>query len=297
MRDFNWNLVKAFLAVVDSGTLSAAADKLGTSQPTLGRQITELEEVCGFALFVRGRGGMRLTEAGARLVDSAREMQSDAGLVALAVSGNDTALSGTVRLTASQIMANFVLPDILRDFRQAEPGIQVELVSSNTVDNLLARDADLAIRMTRPVQNDLIARQAATFGMGAYAHVAYINSYGAPSAPDDFKAHTLIGYDRDDLILRAMKEFGIAMDRTGFALRSDDQVACWHLLKAGAGVGFAPRIMGDREPNLRRLFRDWPIPALPVWIAAHQELRSNPRIRRTADFLHDALKALPLNPD
>ena len=295
MRDFDWNLIKSFLAVIDNETMLSAARNLKISQPTIGRHITELETITGLILFDRSRNGMRATDAALTLARQARDMQREADAFSLLATARDEALTGTVRITASQIVANFVLPQVIAEFREVEPGIQIELVSSNQVENLLARDADIAVRMAQPTQNDIIARKANDFSLGAYAHKNYLKIHPPLTSPEDLSRHTLLGYDRDDLIIDGMAAQGIEKVRTDFAIRTDDQVAYWHLLCAGVGIGFAPQYMAAKNKYLVRLFKELPIPPLPMWLASHHELKTNLRIRRTMDFFYETLRKLPMN--
>lgn len=295
MRDFDWNLVKSFLAVIEHETMLSASKALKASQPTIGRHITELETKTGLTLFDRSRNGMKPTDAALSLARQARDMQREANRFSLLATARDDTLEGTVRITASQIVANFVLPQIISEFRKIEPGIEIELVSSNLIQNLLARDADIAVRMAQPMQNDIIARKANDFSMGAYAHKNYLENRHPARSPEDLSHHTLLGYDRDNLIIDGMAVQGIKMSRRDFAIRTDDQVAYWHLLCAGAGIGFAPQYMASQNENLVRLFDNIDIAAIPMWLCSHHELKTNLRIRRTMDYLHESLRNLPLN--
>lgn len=295
MRDFDWNLIKSFLAVLENRTMLKAAEALRTSQPTIGRHITELETITGLTLFDRSRNGMRPTDAALSLARQAKEMQREASGFSLLATAHDQLLSGSVRITASQIVANFILPRIITEFRQVEPGIQIEIVSSNKVENLLARDADIAVRMARPTQNDIIIRKANDLGLGAYAHRDYMKSHPTIADPNDLAQHTILGYDREDLIIDGMNKQGIKAVRADFAIRTDDQIAYWHLLCAGAGIGFAPHYMASRNKDLVQIFKELPIDPLPMWLASHREVNTNLRIRRTMDFLYEALRALSLN--
>ena len=291
----DWNLIKTFLAVAETGTLLAAAETLRLSQPTVGRHIDELEAATGLTLFIRGRRGMTLTEAGLSLLDDARSMAKEADHFLLRASGRASEASGPVRITASDIVANYLLPPILVALKDAEPGIDIELAPSNAVANLLARDADIAIRMTRPVQNDLIAVKLNELAMGVYAHEGYLARTGVPETVEDLAGHRLVGYDRDMLILNGMKALGIEGDRSLFTFRTDDQVAYWELVKAGAGVGFGARWLGRQTPELRRILPGLNIPALPMWLASHEELRTSLKIRRVMDFLREAISTMPLS--
>lgn len=290
----DWDLIRTFLVVAETGTLAAAAEKLGASQPTIGRQVDALEAATGLTLFVRGRRGMVLTEAGMSLVADARAMGDEADRFALKAAGRVQSVSGPVRITASEVFSTYVLPPIVAAFCAAEPEIQIELVASNSADNLLSRDADIAVRMFRPVQNDLIARKTGDMAMGLYAHRGYLAQYGEPLDVNDFFKHRLIGMDRSTLILDGMADLGIKAERDQFTIRTDDQVVYSQLVFAGAGIGVAPQIVAAREPNIRRILKDIPIPPLPVWLASHRELHTSQRIRRTMDFLHRAIRNLPL---
>lgn len=291
----DWNQIRTFVTVAETGSLSSASEKLRASQPTLGRQIGALERAVGESLFVRSRTGMQLTEAGLALIDEAREMARRADLFALKATGQDNTISGTVRITASDVVATFLLPPILAGLQNEYPQIQIELVPSNTVENLLARDADVAIRMVRPTQNELIARKVNEMAMGAFAHRDYLDRHGRPQIVSDLFQHRIIGYDRNDLIIRTMKEMGIKGGPETFALRTDDQVAYWYLVLAGAGIGFGVRSIARQSNELERLLPTLQIPPLPMWLTAHAEVRTNRRIRQVVDYLGDAISALPLS--
>lgn len=290
----DWNLIRTFLAVVDQGSLSGGSEQLGISQPTVGRHINELESSLDLTLFVRGRSGMALSEAGLRLIDDARAMSREAEQFALKAAGSTNTIKGTIRITASEIVSAYILPTILCDLRTAEPDIEIELVANNGADNLLSRDADIAIRMFRPTQNDLITRKVNDMPVAAHASRKYMDVFGCPKSPADLAKHRLIGYDRDELILRSMAALGMPGSRDMFAFRTDNQLVYWQLLKAGAGIGFCANHLaaqiGDVEPILPELA----IPALPMWLTSHQELRTNLRIRRCMDFLGEALAGMEL---
>lgn len=297
MNSLDWNLVRTFLAVADGGSMIAAAGRLGLTQPGIGRQINQLEAVLGLTLFVRGRSGMQLTESSLALLDDARAMRAEFDRLMLKASGKDERIAGPVRITASRIVSVYILPPILARLRAAEPELEIELVSDNAVANLLARDADIAIRMVRPTQNDLIAIKIAEIPLGAFAHVDYLAAHGEPQMTKDLMKHALIGYDREDRMLVAMRLMGLPAERSLFAFRTDDEVAGLELLKAGAGIGFAQIHLAARIPQLQRLFADLAIPPLPIWLCAHQELRTSRRIRRTMDFLQVELKKMLTSAD
>ena len=276
--------------MAETGSLSAAARSLGLSQPTLGRQIRAAEEVLGVPLFRRHAKGLELTEAGASVIEPARAMRDAAARVTLLAAGQETALRGTVRLTASVVMATLILPPILAKLRQDAPEIEIELVASDATDNLLFGEADIAIRMYRPEQSDVITRHLGDSPMGFYAARSYLDRRGTPQGPADLAAHDWIGFDRSDLMLRGFAEMGFPVDRHFFGVRCDDQVANWALVTAGAGIGFAQCYVGRRTPGVVQILPNIPLPHLPLWLTAPEALRRTPRIRRVWDALALALK-------
>ncbi|MCC5974452.1 MAG: LysR family transcriptional regulator, partial [Rubellimicrobium sp.] len=188
----DWTLLKAFLAVAETGSLSAAARRLGASQPTLGRQIRALEAELGTELFHRQPRGLALTETGTALLAPARAMGEAAGRIALAAAGQDAQLEGTVRITASLAFSVYHLPAILARIRAAEPGIGIELVPSDATTNLLYREADIALRMYRPTQLDLVTRHIADLPLALIASCDYLDRRGLPKVPEDLLAHDVI---------------------------------------------------------------------------------------------------------
>jgi len=290
MPDLDWNLIKSFVTVAESGSLSAAARRLASSQPTLGRHIAELEQALGVTLFRRGRRGYALTEAGSTLYERGKMVSEQASAFSLLALGSTEAIEGTVRIAASEVVAAYVLPEITARLGMEEPGIEVEVVASNQVENLMRRDADIAIRMIRPVQNELVARKVADVPLRACAAKSYLNRRGRPREPTDLVDHALIGFDRSDEIIRGFAEFGVPLNRSSFRFRSDNQIVLWEALRTGNGIGFGQEPLIDRDPLMEMLLPDLPLPSLPVWLAMHRDVRSSVRIRRVADFLHEELK-------
>ena len=289
MSGFDWNLVRVFLAVAETGSLSAAARLLRSSQPTVGRQITELERDLQVLLFRRGQSGYELTENGALLVAQATTAREAMDRFALHATGREERISGTVRITASEVMATLVLPVYLPRLMDEEPGIEIELVGSNQVDNLLRRDADIAIRMVTPSQEELVARKIADIPMAMCAKESYLARHGTPHTPWELLQHRLIGQDRNDDFIRGFRAFGAQIDRHAFRFRCDNQVILWNAITSGVGIGIAQVPLIRRHADLVTFLPDLPIPSLPMWITMHKDVRTSPRIRRVADFLHVVL--------
>lgn len=289
----DWSLLRSFLAVAESGSLSGAARVLGLSQPTLGRHITETETALKLTLFTRTARGLALSVAGTALLPHAQAMQEAAQALSLAAAGRDADMSGTVRITASQIMATYILPAMLADLRMREPQIEIELVPSDTSENLLFREADIAVRMYRPTQLDLITQHLIDLPLGLYAAKTYLNRVGRPTTHDEVLVRDLIGFDRSDQMLRMLQALGITRTRNDFPLRCDDQVVYWNLVRAGCGIGGMQCLVGDADPLVERVAPFVALPALPVWLTAAEALRQTPRIRRVFDYLVEAFTDLP----
>jgi DNA-binding transcriptional LysR family regulator len=287
----DWTLVRSFLAVVDAGSVSAAARVVRMNQPTLSRHVAEFEAQLGVPLFERTGRGVQPTAAGHAVLPAARQMQQAAEALSRAAASGREATRGTVRLTASQVVSVWLLPPLVAEFQRAEPDIAIELVSSNDLQNLLRREADIALRMVRPEQGSLVARKLADVGIGAYAHEDYLARAGTPATPAELAGHRLVGYDRDPAILRGFASMGLPLTPQHFAARTDDQVANGQLVAAGAGIGFATHYCAVQWPGVRRVLPELPIPAIPCWLAVHRELRGNGVVRRLFDFLAVAVPA------
>ncbi|RVD60861.1 LysR family transcriptional regulator [Mesorhizobium sp. M2D.F.Ca.ET.185.01.1.1] len=290
MKEFDWNLIKSFVAVAETGSLSGAARRLAASQPTLGRHIAELEAALGVTLFRRGRRGYELTEAGSTLYERGQAVSEQASAFSLLALGSVEAIEGTVRVAASEVVAAFVLPDMMARLGEEEPGIEVEIVASNQVENLLRRDADIAIRMVRPAQNELVARKVTDIPLCLCAASSYLDRRGRPAKPADLADHALVGFDRSDEIIRGLTSFGIPVGRSHFRFRTDNQIVLWEAVRSGNGIGIGQEPLVDRDPDIEKLPFDVPLPELPVWLAMHRDVRTSMRIRRVADFLHEELK-------
>ena len=289
--DFDWALVKSFVAVLDAGSLMGAARRMRAQQPTLSRHIAELELQLGAPLFERTGRGVSPTATGLAIAEAARQMEEGAGALARSLAKSRDATTGTVRITTSQVAATWLLPPLLARLQQAEPGIAVELVASNQLSNLLRREADIAVRMVRPEQGSLVARKLAEVKIVAAAHQSYLDRAGTPRQPQELLAHRLIGYDRDDTILRGFAGKGLSLQRESFALRTDDQVAYGRLVATGAGIGFVAQYNIRHWPGVVALLPQLGIPALPCWLAVHREIRGNRLVRSVFDFLAEAIPA------
>ena len=293
MNMFDWSLIRSFLAVLSQGSLLGAARVLHSSQPTVGRHIVELETQLGVVLFERTGRGLVPTVTALKLAESARAMEASALELTRTLTGAQSQTAGTVRITASVPVAVQLLPPLLARMRLALPDIQVELVSSNQVSNLLRREADIAVRMVRPEQSTLVAKKIGDVALGAFAHRAYLARKSVVREPKDILALDLIGGDTDTSILAGFHALGFPITLEGFAFRSDDFIVQWRAVQAGLGVGFLADYMVRADTDIVRVLpSQLKIPPLPMWLAVHREIRTNPRIRAVFDFLAEGLAPL-----
>ncbi|GAA6201862.1 LysR family transcriptional regulator [Aquicoccus sp. SU-CL01552] len=286
----DWTLLQSFSAVAETGSLSAAARKLGQSQPTLGRHIRALEAALGMELFTRGPRGLIPTEAARDMIGPADQMRAAAARLQLVAEGQEAGLAGVVRVTASSVVSHFVLPPIIAALRRAHSEIQVELVPSDSSENLLFREADIALRMYRPTQLDLVAAHVTDLEMGLYAATGFLDRVGRPRTVEEAMRLDFVGFDADDTIIRFMRGAGLEVGRGFFGVRCDDQAAYWHLIRAGCGIGGMQAIIGEAEPGVERVLPGLDLPTLPVWLTAPTALRHNPRIRLVWNRLAEALR-------
>jgi DNA-binding transcriptional LysR family regulator len=285
MNNNDWEQIRAFLTVARLGSLSAAARELGVSQPTLTREIQALEASTDLNLFQRTTQGLNLTEAGQSLVEAASRMSEAADLFARQASGLSVELQGTVRVSANEIVGFYLLPPVLAAFRVQHPGVQVEIVISNRASSLNKREADIALRMFRPQQPDLVARRLPDLPLGFFAHREYLACRGTPRSFDDFKSHDVIGFDELTDFIDGAARMGYRFTREDFALRTDHLLAQINLLRAGAGIGATHVRLADRFPELVRILDDIPLPALEFWCVCHRDVQHNSRIRALMQHL------------
>jgi len=287
-----WEFYPTFLAVLEEGSLSAAARRLGVSQPTVGRHIEGLEAALGgLSLFTRAPSGLTPTHAALAIEASVRDMALGAEAAQRMASAAAGSAKGVVRITASEVIGAEVLPALLADFRGRHPEIAVELSLSNRTEDLLRREADIAVRMTAPRQEALLVRRIGLVPLGIYAHRRYVARYGLPEDADDIRARPLIGFDRraPAALERLIAPFKPSRDE--FAFRTDSDLAALAALRAGFGLGVCQKPLAARDPDLlpvgEALFRF----ELGLWLATHENLRAVKRVRLLFDHLVEGLGA------
>lgn len=287
--DIGWEFYRSFLGVLEEGSLSGAARTLGLTQPTVGRHIAALERALKITLFIRSRSGLVPTEAALTLSNYARDMANTAAALERAAASQSGQVSGTVRITASDIVGVEVLPPIIAGLEADHPRLNVELMISNRVQDLMSREADIAVRMVRPKQAELIARSVGRIELGLHATPDYLARHGTPARLADLAQHTLVGFDQPTPFVRAAMKSLPDLRRDMFALRSDSDLAQLALIRAGAGIGVCQVGLAERPQRLVRVLSDALSFYLDVWITMHGDLRHHPSCRAAFDAVVEGL--------
>jgi DNA-binding transcriptional LysR family regulator len=283
--NIGWELYRSYLSVLQEGSLSAAARALGVAQPTLGRHIATLEKSLGLTLFTRSHLGLLPTEAALALKGFAEEMNSTAAAMKRAAESQGAGIKGTVRITASEVMGVEVLPPIVAQLQNEHPALKIELVLTNRVQDLLRREADIAVRMTPPKQELLIARRVGMVEVGFHAHQTYLNEHGTPNSLQDLAQHVLIGFDEETPFVRTARKALPVWRRDAFTLRTDNDLAQLALIRSGAGIGICQVVLAKRDPQLVRVLPNHFAFSMETWLTMHEDLRHSPRCKITFDAL------------
>lgn len=297
MNSLDWNLLKSFITVVELGSLSKAAKELRSSQPTIGRHIDQLEQDLDVLLFDRTSRGYVVTELGVDLAKEVRKMRLNANMVTRLVEAKSDHLVGTVRLSASHTVSYSIIPDFLKSFKESYPQIQIEISVSDEYDNLLERKADIALRMVRPAQKDLTTKKVCELGVGIYVSKSYPRfralqkelHLGNLKSILDFD---LIGQDEISEIIEGMEKMGISAKKSDFIFRTDNHLLNYRLIEAGLGAGFSLDILTRDCKGLVNLLGEEFVGTFPIWLTAHREIKTNPRMRLVFDELSKFLNNL-----
>jgi DNA-binding transcriptional LysR family regulator len=288
--EMNWDYYRTFLAVLREGSLSAAARSLGLTQPTVGRHVDALEEASGEPLFLRTPKGLLPTEIALQMRPHAEAMAATAAALERAASGSVDRISGTVRISASEVIGIEVLPPILADLQERYPDLVIELSPSDAVEDLLNQAADIAIRMVEPAQGALISQRVGRIPLGFYAHVSYLEKHGAPQHLQDLAGHRLIGFDQQLAYVRAILATRPDLADIRFAFRSDSNLAQFAAIRAGGGIGMCQDGLARRHPELVAVLPGALALSLDTYVVMHESLRTAPRCRATFDALVAGLR-------
>ncbi len=286
---FDWNHARAFLVVADEGSLSAAGRALGISQPTLGRQITSLEEQLKVTLFERVGKGLSLTQSGVRLYEYVKQMAEAANQFSLVAQGQSHDVSGEVCISLTELDAYFSFAPLIAKFKEYAPNIQLELQVSNEISDLKRREADIAIRYKRPTDPDLIAKKIGTEKAFLYGHKDYIKHF-ENKAPKDVSNLQLIGFDHSDQMKDYLLNMGFPASKDQFTVICKNQLVQLQMILQGGALAFLPDHIASRFPELERAFSEHFVPIeLSMWLVCHRELHTSRKVRLVFDFLSEQL--------
>jgi len=290
MYNSNWDGFRYFIAAAEGGSLTAAAKQLGSNQPTVGRQIDALETALGLKLFQRSVKGLILTEEGALVLEQAQEMRSVVDKIQRNNQGEEQEISGTVRLALPEGLCLEVLTPILPLFYRDYPNINLILNVSSNSANLTRGEADIAVRLFRPREANLVARHLGRMSMGLFASSAYLENHGYPATAAELKQHRIIAYG-DQLSALAENQWLLKQAASlSSALSSDNTIARLKATVAGVGISIQPQLFCRTNPELVPVLEDIKLPDHEVWIAYHSDLRHLARIRAVAGFISEKLQ-------
>lgn len=293
--NFDWNRARAFLVTAEEGSFSAAARALGLAQPTLGRQVTALEEELGVALFERIGHRLELTSTGVEMVEQVRQMNEAAARFSLIAAGQSQEVDGVVRVAASQAVAACLLPPIIERLRKRHPGVEIDMVVSNLASDLRRREADIAVRHFRPKGEDLVARLVKEKTEAhLYGTPGYLRSVGSPKTPEALAERAQVfGFDESHTLQEMLNSVGYPFSKGCSPIRTDDHLVQWEYARRGMGLCVMMEEVGDNDRKVRRALPDAPpVVTLPIWLVSHRELKTNRRMRTVFDALADDLAAL-----
>jgi DNA-binding transcriptional LysR family regulator len=279
----NWDDARVFLAVCRESTLRGAARVLGVDQATVGRRITALEKSLSATLFLRTSEGYALTAVGEAALKAVEKMEHSALEMQRQIQGLDDRLTGIVRVTTTDSMAiDFLIPAIARLHAQ-HPDVRVQLDASTQILSLSKREADIAVRNTRPDNPDLIARRIARWPVGLFASRDYVDTHGVPAPGSAFEGHDLVVYQP---YLQSNKDITLVSEPLGrgrIVSSLSSSLLVRRAIAAGIGLGEIPVHMGERDG----LVRLWPERTRPVpydiWLVTHADLRHTARVRVVID--------------
>lgn len=297
MNTQSWDYYRTFLAVLESGSLSGAARLLGLTQPTIGRHIEALEREAGQQLFTRSQRGLEPTDTARVMKPLAEAMAASADAMRRASSETRDEVSGSVRISASDVIAVEVLPGILAPVMAAYPRLEFELSVSDALEDLLNRKADIALRLVEPSQAALVVRHVGKIPIGCFARKEVIARFGAPQTIDDLKTVPTIGFDHELAYVRDMMEGFPELALPDFSFRSDSNLAQLAAIRTGCGFGFCQHPLGERDPALIEVLHGQIPFQLPLWIAMHEDLRRSPRCRVVFDALVKGMSAYIRTPE
>jgi DNA-binding transcriptional LysR family regulator len=282
----DWDDLRFVLEVCRSGSALAAAGKLGVNQSTVMRRIAQAETVLGVELFERKQSGYVATPNGLCAADAAERIEREVRDLRSAMAAAQRVLAGTVRVTTSELLANFIIASCLRSFQKFSPGVRVELITDDRRLDLARGEADIALRAgSRPEGAGIVMRRMPDAAWAVYCSRTYAEEHGTPSSREDIRNHAIIGMEGPMAQLPGPRWLCEAAPGAPIGFRSNSLMNLVSNLRAGLGVATLPCIAGDSEPELVRCFAPPPELASEMWLIVREDLKSAPHIRAFADYL------------
>ena len=289
MNNLDWSILRDFIAVAEAGSFSKAVKRLRLSQPTLSRCIAALEAQLKGQLFQRTPKGLLLTEAGESVLAGVRRVEEEALAIERQADAAQQTLTGTVRISATEGLGAVWLPEKIAEFHKIYSGVCVEMLVDNRAANLVRREADIAIRLFRPVQPDLIAKRVGESVMGLYGSGRYFACHGKPEKISHLKEHYLVGFDETMAHTNlAVQRLEVHFIHERIIHRSSSFIGQLNATRAGIGLGVHDCLLADREPTLQRIAPSEFTHHVEVWLVTHSDMRRSARIRAVYDFVAEA---------
>lgn len=278
-----WDDLRVVLAVARARGLGGAAASLGVDASTVFRRLAALEKALGARMFERGQGGYSPTAAGERMARAGERMEAEVLAADREITGRDTRLSGSLRVTAADTLAYFLLPRHLAAFRRRHPGIVVELDVGNRVLSLAQREADIALRPMRPSQGDLFGRKLADIAWTVYASRHCLAAHGPARVAGDLARYPIIGGLDDLAPIKAYAWLRRLAPPSAVVYRTNSVLQQWRAAAAGIGVALLPCFVGDKASELERVLPPPPELKRELWLVTHGDLRQTARVRAFMD--------------
>lgn len=289
---FDWNDLKAFLAVARGGSTLAASKALAVNQTTVARRVESLEAALSLKLFERGQSGSRLTEAGRDLLAEGEKVERAAQNFDSRAKAHQRGMAGSIRVTCIEILANMAVTPAIGEFRKLHPEVQVDLMITDQPLDLSVGEADLAVRAVQTLPNsDLLARKISDYEFALYCARDYAERKGVPTSMEDLVNHDLIGGDAGlDQVAAMIWMFEQAHGKAPVT-RSNSMSNLVHAVRAGLGIAPLPCVVADTDTRLVRCTEIISSARATSYILLRRELKDVPRVRALIDFLVPYMQA------
>lgn len=286
---FAWDDLRFVLVIARSGNLAAAAQALGVNHSTMFRRLNALEAALGAKLFERLAGGYRATDAGLRLIEAAERMETEVLSLDRDLTGRDTRLSGQLRVTCSETLGFKILTAEIARFGKLHPGIGIDLSVDNRLIDLSRREADVALRATRPYEGDLFGRKIAEIRWALFASGDYLKTRPAPKRVDELAKHAFIGWSESAPQTKAARWLAKHVPASAIGFRSSTILNQYIAARDGLGIALLPVYLPAGDVDMRRVLALKDL-STEMWIVTHRSLKDTARVRAFMEIVGDGVK-------